>query len=414
VREEEGPGVAWAFGWFLTLLWGYYLLRPIRDEMGVRADPARLHWVFTATFVVMLAAVPLYSAFVSRVARRSAVPRVYRFFLLHLLLFWGLVRAEVASAWVARAFFVWVSVYSLFVVSIFWSVVADLFTSAQGRRLFGVVAAGGSAGALAGSATVAWLVERIGVANVILLSALLLELSARCAAGLARWGARPAGGSAARPARADAPLGGGAWAGFSEVSRSPYLLGIAAQMVLASVASTFLYFNLARAVGAALGGPAARAALFAKLDLAVNLLSLATQALATSRLVAAIGLGGALAVVPIVGLAGFGLGGATPTVPVLGAFQTIRRAAHFAIERPAREVLFTVVRPEEKYKAKSFVDTFVYRAGDALSGWLHAGLAGLGLALPALSLAALPFAAASLALACWLARRERRLEEVTP
>lgn len=415
VRAGEGAGLFGAFGWFFTLLWGYYLLRPIRDEMGVRGDPTRLHWVFTATFVAMLVAVPLFSALVARVPRRRAVPWVYRFFLLHLVVFWALVRADVAPEWVARAFFVWVSVYNLFVVSVFWSVLADLFTSAQGKRLFGFIAAGGSAGALLGSATVAWLAERVGVANLLLLSALLLEAAARFASGLARWGeGGQAGRSAVEPGRGDAPLGGTAWSGFAEVARSTYLLAIAAQLALHSLGSTFLYFNLARTVGAALPDPATRAALFAKVDLAVSLLALATQSLATGRIVAALGLGGTLAIVPLLSAAGFGIAAAAPRYWVLGAFQTLRRAAHFAVDRPSREVLFTVVRPEEKYKAKNFIDTFVYRGGDALSGWLHAGLASLGLALPALSLAAIPFAAASTALAFWLGRRERQLEEATP
>jgi AAA family ATP:ADP antiporter len=411
VRDGEVAGLLWAFLYFFTLLCGYYLLRPLRDEMGIRGDPTKLHWVFTATFVAMLAAVPLFSALVARVPRRRVIPWVYRFFLLHLLVFWALVRADVAPAWVARAFFVWVSVYNLFVVSVFWSLLADLFTSDQGKRLFGFVAAGGSAGALVGSATVAWLAAHLGVASLMLLSAAFLEGAAQCAAGLARWArVRPLPDAGAT--REEGALGGSAWAGFGAVARSPYLLGIAAQMLLYTLGSTFLYFNLARTLGAALPDPATRAALFAKVDLAVSALALVTQSLATGRIVAALGLAGALASVPLLSAAGFGVAALSPRYWTLGAFQALRRAAHFAVERPSREVLFTVVPPEEKYKAKSLVDTFVYRGGDTLSGWLHAGLAGLGLALPALSLAAIPFALASVALALWLARRERQLEEV--
>lgn len=411
LRDGEGGGLVRAFAYFFTLLFGYYLLRPIREEMAIRGDVTRLHWLFTATFVAMLVAVPLYSALLARVPRRRAVPWVYRFFVLHLVVFWALVLADVAPVWVARAFYVWVSVYNLFVVSVFWSLLADLFTSGQGKRLFGFVAGGGSAGALLGSAVVAWLAGRIGVANLLLLSAAFLELAARCAASLVRWarraGAREADGA---PRREEGALGGSAWAGFAAVARSPYLAGIALQMLLFSLGSTFLYFNLARAVAAAIPDPAARAALFAKVDLGVNLAALATQSLATGRIVAALGLGGALGVVPLLGVLGFAAVAAVPGVYPLGAFQGLRRAAHFAVERPSREVLFTVVSPEDKYKAKSFVDTFVYRGGDALSGWLHAALAGLGLALPALSAAAIPFAGLSLALALWLARRARRLE----
>ncbi len=413
VRRPELAGLLWAFAYFFTLLYGYYLLRPIREEMGIRGDVAKLHWVFTGTFVAMLAAVPIYSALVARVPRRRAVPWVYRFFVLNLVVFWALVRADVAPAWVARAFFVWVSVYNLFVVSVFWSLLADLFTSAQAKRLFGFVAAGGSAGALLGSATVAWLAGRLGVATLVLVSAGFLEASARCASALARWagsGREAEAGAAPAARRGDAALGGSAWAGFAAVARSPYLLGIAIQIVLFALGSTFLYFNLARSVAAAFPDPAARAALFAKVDLAVSLGALATQSLATGRVVSAVGLGGALALVPVLSVAGFALAAAAPTFWMLGAFQAVRRAVHFAIERPAREVLFTVVTPQEKYKAKSLLDTFVYRGADAASGWLHAGLAGFGLALPALSLAAIPFMIASGAVALWLARRERALE----
>jgi len=410
VREDEATALCWSFAYFFALLFGYYLLRPIREEMGIRGGVTRLHWVFSATFLVMLAAVPLYSALVARVPRARAIPLVYRFFVVQLVAFALLLRAEVTPPWVARAFFVWVSVYNLFVVSVFWSFMADLFTSGQARRLFGFVSAGGSAGALLGSAAVAWLAGRVGVAGLILLSALLLEASAQCAGRLAAWARRAAPLAPEAPRREGEPVGGSALAGFRETVRSPFLLGIAGQMLLFSVGSTFLYFNLARSVAAAFPDPATRASLFAAVDLAVNVAALAMQALVTGRIVSALGLGGALALVPALSAVGFALGAAAPGLWALGSFQALRRAAHFGVDRPAREVLFTVVSREERYKAKSFVDTFVYRGGDAVSGWLHAGLAGLGLALPALSLAAIPFALGSTALAVWLAREERARE----
>jgi ATP:ADP antiporter, AAA family len=230
LRPGERAGVLRAFAYFFTLLFGYYLLRPIREEMAIRGDVTRLHWLFTATFAAMLVAVPLYSALLARVPRRRAVPWVYRFFLLHLVVFWALVRGGVAPAWVARAFYVWVSVYNLFVVSVFWSLLADLFTPGQGKRLFGLVAAGGTAGALLGSAAVASLAGRVGVANLVLLSAAFLEASARCASALARWARGRGAPAGAR--REEGALGGSAFAGFAAVARSPYLLGVAAQMLL--------------------------------------------------------------------------------------------------------------------------------------------------------------------------------------
>jgi ATP:ADP antiporter, AAA family len=411
VREGEGGGLVRAFVYFFTLLYGYYLVRPVREEMGIRGDVTKLHWLFTATFVVMLVAVPIYSALVARVPRRRAVPWVYRFFVLNLVAYWALVRADVAAVWMARAFYVWVSVYNLFVVSVFWSLLADVFTPGQGKRLFGFVSAGGTAGALLGSATVAWL-SHLSVGTLVLLSAASLEIAAQCASGLSRWARRaPPAGEDATPRRDEGALGGSAWGGFSAIVRSPYLLGVGLQIVLFSIGSTFLYLNFQRTVGAVLPGTAARLALFAKMDLAVNVLALAMGALGTGRFIAATGLRGGLAAVPALTAAGFGLAAVSPGLWTLGGFQTLRRALHFAVDRPAREVLFTVVPPEDKYKAKSFVDTFVYRGSDAVWANAHATLAGLGLAIPALSAVGIPFAVASVALALWLARRERKLEE---
>jgi ATP:ADP antiporter, AAA family len=287
VRAGEGAALAWAFAYFFTLLCGYYLLRPIREEMGIRGGVAQLHWVFTATFVVMLAAVPAYSALVARVPRVRAVPLVYRFFLAQLLAFAALLHLAIAPAAVARAFFVWVSVYNLFVVSVFWSFMADVFTSEQGKRLFGFVAAGGSAGALAGPAVAALLVGTIGVAGLVLASAVLLEVSARCAARLGAGGATVASSQE----RLRQPVGGGALAGITLLFRSRYLLLLALQTLFVTVTSTFVYFQQARIVAEQLRDPAARTRLFAAVDLAVNVLALALQSLATGPILARAGLG---------------------------------------------------------------------------------------------------------------------------
>lgn len=415
VRPAERRALLLAFAWFFALLASYYLLRPIREEMGIRGGVSKLQWLFTATFVALALAVPAYSALVARLPRARAVPLVYRFFLLHLLGFWALFRLDLAPVWTARAFFVWLSVFNLLVVSVLWSLMADVFSAEQGRRLFGFVAAGGSLGAIAGSATAGLAVGAIGIANVVLLSAALLELAARCSVGLARTahgrdGPPAPGGPGEQGRGAGGPLGGSAWAGVTAVARSRYLLAIAAQVALYTLASTFLYFQQARIVADALPDPARRTAVFAAIDLAVNLVAFATQALATGRVASAFGLAPALTAVPILSGAGFLALASLPSLLVLASFQTLRRIAHYALERPARDVLFTVVPREEKYKAKGFLDTVVYRGGDVVSAWLYTGLAALGLALPHLALAALPAAALSLAIGLWLARRERKLE----
>lgn len=428
LRPGEGAAVLLSFAYFFALLSAWYAIRPLREVMGIQGGVEKLHWVFTGTFVVMLAAVPLWSALVARVPRARAVPVVYRFFLASLLAFWLLLSAGASPAWTARAFFVWTSVFNLFVVSVFWSLMADLFTAEQGKRLFGLVSAGGSAGAIAGPLLAAGLVGVIGVANLLLLSALLLEVAARLAAALARRAPRAAGGEAgagdaapgpaagggpeARGARRDAEkaLGGSAFAGFAEVARSPYLLALAGSMALFSLGNTFLYFQQARIVAEAIPSRVDQARLFGLFDLGVNVLALATQALATGHVVRRLGLGVALGSTPAVALAGFGALAAAPGLPALVAYGIARRSIHFALEKPAREVLFTVVPREEKYKAKAFVDTVVYRGGDAAAGWAHAGLVSLGLTLPALALAAIPAALAALLLAAGLARAFARRE----
>ena len=410
-RPAERRAAALAFAYFFALLASYYLLRPIREEMGIRGGVGALHWTFTATFAALLVAVPASSALFARVPRTRAVPLVYRFFLAHLVLF---AVAFATRAWpvaVARAFFVWLSVFNLLVVAVFWSFMADLFTAEQGRRLFGRVAAGGSLGAIAGSAVAGLLVGAVGFAGVVALAAVLLEVAARCAVALSRAPPRGAAADTA-PGRGDAggPVGGTAWSGVAVVFRSSYLLALAAQLLLFTFGSTFLYFEQARIVAAAIPEPARRTVLFAAVDLAVNVGSFAVQAFASGPLAVAFGLAPALAAVPLLTGAGFVALAAAPSIWAVGAVQGLRRIGHYALERPARDVLFTVVPREQKYKSKPFIDTVVYRGGDALAAWTQSGLAALGLPGRELALAGVPLAVLALALGLWLARRERGLE----
>ena len=412
-RPGETAPALWAFASFFSLLAGYYVLRSLREEMGIRGGVDNLPWNFTATFGLMLVALPLYSRLVARLPRARAVPLVYRFFLLTLVAFWALFRAGVAPALVARTFFVWVSVYGLFVVSVFWSLLVDLFSTDQGKRLFGLVAAGGSAGAIAGPLCVEFLVGRVGVTNLVLVSAALLELSTlamgRIIHGSRRTGT-PGAPTAAGSGQEGAALGGTAWSGVALVFRDRYLLGIALQMLLFTLGSTLLYFQTAHLVAASGLDSASRTRLFARVDLAVNVAALLTGSMVTGRIVQRLGLGAALAFVPALTAAGFALTAGWPTFWVLAAFQALRRAASYAVERPAREVLYTVVTREERYKSKAFVDTVVYRAGDAGSAWLARGLSAAGAGIAGSLLFAVPVGLAGVGLAMWLAREERRRE----
>jgi AAA family ATP:ADP antiporter len=413
----------WAFASFFTLLAGYYVLRSLREEMGIRGGVENLPWNFTATFALMLVALPLYSRLVARVPRARAVPLVYRFFLVTLLAFWVLLRLGAAPAAVARALFVWVSVYGLFVVSVFWSLLVDLFTTDQAKRLFGFVAAGGSAGAIAGPVAVEFVVGLVGVPNLVLLSALLLEGSTQAMGRIIGWSRRSratrtrdaeGAGDPGDLGEPGGPLGGSAWSGVAFVFRDRYLLAIAAQMLLFTLGSTLLYFQVAHLVAASGLDSVSRTRLFARVDLAVNVVALLTGALATGRLVRWLGLGAALAFVPALSAAGFALVAGWPTFWALAAFQALRRAASYAVERPAREVLFTVVTREERYKSKAFIDTVVYRAGDAGSAWLARGLAAAGAGVAGSLLFAVPIGLAGVGLALWLARAERLRERPYP
>jgi len=415
VRPREVRALCWSFAYFFSLLAGYYVLRPLRDEMDVAGGVRNLQWLFTATFFVMLAAVPVFGAVVARLPRRRFVPLVYQFFVVNIVIFWVLLTFDVGRIHVARVFFVWISVFNLFAVSVFWSFMADLFASEQGKRLFGFIAAGGSAGALVGPAVTVGLAVPLGPVNLLIVAALLLELAVLCAHRLESTSLQLREETTEGQVRAapgvqpeSAGLGGGWLAGIAMVLRSPYLAGIALWVALLSLAGTFLYFQQANIVAAASDDPAVRTRIFATIDLAIGILTLIVQCLATGRLISRFGVGTAAAVLPLV----FGLGFITlalaPALLVVIAFQAIQRAANFALSNPAREVLFTVLEREEKYKAKNVIDIVVFRGADAVSGWLFAALRGAGLDLALISLATVPVAAGWLALAVALGRAHER------
>ena len=405
VREHETAALVASCAYFFFVLSAYYVIRPVRDEMGVAGGVPHLAWLFTGTLVGMLLLHPLFTALVARFPRRRFVPLIYRFFVLNLVVFFLVFRAVDAdrAVWVGRVFFVWTSVFNLFVVSVFWSFMTDLYRPAQSQRLFGLVALGGTLGAILGSTLTSTLVPLLGPVNLLLVSALLLEAAARAARALD--GQEAALALAARLDEADtlqgrdrAPeaagiagagiIGGGAFDGIRRVARSPYLLGIAALMLLFTIASTFLYFQQA-----------------------VNVLTLVTQVFLTGRLLRRLGVGLSLAVLPVLSLLGFGILGGAPVLGVLVVFQVLRRAGNFAVQRPAREVLYTVLPRADKYKAKNFNDTFVYRVGDQLGAWSYTAIAWLGLGLSGLALTMVPLSAAWLLLALWLGRRYRALRD---
>ncbi|MGC2520482.1 MAG: Npt1/Npt2 family nucleotide transporter [Burkholderiales bacterium] len=415
-RIEAGEVAAslWSFACFFCVLCGYYILRPLRDEMGVQGGVENLPWLFSATFIAMLAAVPLFGFAAARLPRRRLVPWTYLFFIANVLVFYALFASGIAPPAVARGFFIWVSVFNLFVVSMFWSFMTDLFRPEQAQRLFGVVAAGGSCGALVGPTLTASLAAPLGTANLLLVSCGFLALALACIHALLRWARAAsveaaAGASAGAAAAASEQIGGTTWSGVAGIARSPYLLGVVAYVLLYTVLFGFAYFELARLVAAEYADSAQRTALFAHVDLAVNVLTLLGQLFVVAKLVEKLGVGAALALLPALGLIGFAAIGLAPVLAVLIAFQILRRAADYAIARPAREMLFTVLGREAKYKSKNFIDTVVFRGGDAASGWVYAALKGLGLSLAGLAAAAIPGTILWLVLGLLLGRQHARL-----
>jgi AAA family ATP:ADP antiporter len=404
VRPDEVKALLWSFAYFFCLLAGYYVLRPVRDEMGLASGIRNLPWLFTATFFVMLAVVPVYGALVARLPRARFVPLVYHFFVVNIVIFWVLLTQNIALAATAKVFFVWISVFNLFAVSVFWSFMADLYGPEQGKRLFGFIAAGGSAGALLGPTIAASLAVPIGRANLLIIAALLLECAVFCAMRLEAATAVFRAGSASGvakprdPAGAQAGLGGSWIAGILMILRSPYLAGIATWVALLSLAGTFLYLQQANIVSALTDDPNRRTAIFAQIDLAVSLLTIVVQFVATGKLIKRFGAGPATALLPLVFAVGFIALWATPVLWVVIAFQAVQRAANFSLSNPAREVLFTVVERAEKYKAKNVIDNVVFRGSDALFGWLFTALRGIGLELGTISLITVPVAAGWLSL----------------
>lgn len=432
LREHEGGALVWSCAFYFFVLSAYYVLRPIRDEMGYSGGMENLAWLFTGTLLGMLLLHPLYSALVTRMPRRRFIQLTYRIIMLILVAFFLLFRTADAAqdVWIGRVFFVWLSVFNLFVVSVFWSFMADLYRPDQSKRLFGAVAVGGTLGALMGSTLTATLVSMLGTTNMLLVSVVLLELAARVALPLDRAepelarasgendGATQAALREARAAEAKvdagAPprshgqevIGGRVLDGMREVLRSPYLLGIAALMLMYTIVSTFLYFQQLEIVGAAFAEDrAARTRLFANIDLAVNSLTLLTQLFLTGRILRWFGVGLALAFLPLVSLVGFGILATAPILGVVVVFQVLRRTGNFAVQRPAREVLYTVLARSEKYKAKNFNDTFVYRVGDQVGAWSYTAMSWFGFGLSALAFTMVPLSAVWLLLALWLGRK---------
>jgi ATP:ADP antiporter, AAA family len=411
VDIRGGESLPLLLGWlcFFFLLASYAVLRPVRDQIGVAGGSTTIFWLAWCTLAAMLFGNPALAWLVARIPPRRSVHLALRFFALHLLVFYVLQRYSVTAEWkyVGWVFFVWLNVFNLFVVTLFWSLMVDTFRSEQGVRLFPLLAFGGTAGAVLGSFVTATLVQLIGTVNLFLVAMALLECSAQCASWLTRT-TPAANRDVSQPvSQNDQPLGGSAWSGIAHLLASPFLWALAAYMVLFNTGSAWLYYQQADFVRTAYPGTDERTAFLAQLDFATNSLALAAELLLAARLMKRLGVTAALAILPALSIVGFLWLGFTPTLAALAVFHVLRRAGEFAIAKPARETLFTLLSRVDKYKAKPIIDTFFHRAGDQVGGVLF--LIGEKLSVPT-GIAAFLLAAVSAAwwqLSLWLGRARK-------
>jgi AAA family ATP:ADP antiporter len=403
--ELKGLLIATAYGFFI--MFSYYILRAVRDEIS-SADRGNLQILWTAVFFVMMLAVPAYSWLASRFSRGVFVPLANRFFILCLFIFWACLvyLPPEARPWIDRVFYVWSSVFALFVVTVFWGFMSDCFDNSQGKRLFSFIAVGSSLGGMAGSAVTAELAEILPVFTLLLLACIPLEIASWCARSLHR---RFNTGSVNIPGEAEKVIAGNAWSGMQAVFASRYLMGIAAFIALMTFISTMLYFQQASLVADAFADRGERRAFYAQVDLVVSGLTIVFQVYLTARIIKWLGVGLTLAIVPALMAFGFVLLGLYPTLAVLVVVQVIYRAGRYGLTKPAREILWTVLGREAKYKSKPFLDAAVYRGGDLLSGWIYTGLVALGMSIGAIALTAAPVAGLWTILALKLGSRQEDL-----
>ena len=406
IEAGERAGLMWSFAYFFCVLAAYYIVRPVRDEMGVVAGKEALERIFIYVFVVMLAAVPVFGKIVAAVPRRLVVPLIYGFFILNLIGFrFALGMGE--SRLLAQTFFVWASVFNLFTISLFWIVMSEHWSSTQAKRLYGFIAAGGSIGGIAGPFIAQALVPLIGPDNLLLVSAVFLGLALVAALRVRAAFASNKSQVPVPPVAHDESL----FKGALQVWQSPYLFQIALAILVANVVSTFFYLEQAGIVGAAITDRAARVQLFARMDLSVSVLTILIQVVATGAIMQRFGVGIAAGLLPAAAILGFVALAVAPVLWVIVAVVVIERAITFSIASPGMRVLYTLVEPEEKYRAQNFIDTVVFRGGDAASGSLFGLMTrSLGFASAGVAAVSIPLALLWLSICLGLGRQHKARE----
>jgi AAA family ATP:ADP antiporter len=417
IEPGEFVAVAWSFAYFFCILSSYFMLRSVREAMAIVSGVTNIPWLFTGTFTLMLLVTPVFGWLTSKFPRRVFLPWIYYFFVANILIFFAVFtyaqNNEISQIWISRAFFIWLSVFNLFVVSVFWSFMADIYTRKQSRRLFGVISAGGSTGALIGPIATSLLVTRIGFQNLLPISAALLLLAVYCVFRLRRWvrlrdtAADTEETTAAQPAI----IGGSAWAGAKQVLTQPYFAAIALALACANFLGGATYIYMAEMVSITFDGTDRQTQVFAIMDAMINALSFIGQLLLVKHSVRRIGIGRTLALLPLVSVIGFTLLALNPAFVIIAGLQVLRRSIGFGFTKPTTDMLYSVVSKESKYKAKNFIETTVYRAWDVLTSWTVRSMSGIGLS--GIALVCVPIALLWSVVAIWIGREYKRRDQET-
>ncbi len=410
LRAGEWAGYLYAFCYFFFLLCAYYMLRPLREQFGVANGADNLQYLYTGTFVTMLVVIPVFGWMAANLRRVPLIISAHVFFASNLFALYFAYQNGFSPLWIARIFFVWTSVFNLFVVSLFWSFMVDVFDREQTTRLFGGIAAGGSLGALVGSYIVRRVVDSLGFAAMLPVAGSTLLLTIFFVLGLSVWQRK----RHALSAQAEAPdargraLGGGMFAGLRLLRTSRYLTGVALVMLMYTMTTTFLYFEQAALVETGIPDADERTRFFANINIATNALSLVVQFFVTGRLISGIGLARTAIIMPLVALVGLSVLALSPSLMAVAVLQVLTRGGEFAVMKPVKDMLFAVVSREAKYKTKNVVDTAVYRGGDLMTSWLFASLSRLGASLGLLAWLGASFAGVWAGVTWWVGRRYER------
>jgi len=410
--------------YFFLVLCAYYIFRPIRNEMTIANGVANIQWLLLLAMLVLFAVMPVFGWITGRFKTRQFMAYCTLFFAANLLVFFVLFNVEQRPLWVSRAFFVWVNVFNMFIVSLFWSFMNDVYSKAQSRRLFAFIASGGTAGALTGPIITNLLVETIGLSYLLLISALVLASSTFCINWLSKWQnsdfnmddeeaiqTSTANKDAAHTVRNES-LKGSIWDGLLLILKSPYLIGICMFVAMYAISLTFVMIHQAELIEITYTDPVERTKLFALIDLASSGIALLLQIFVTSHLIRWLGFRVTLMLIPVGITIGFAFLAANPVLSVLITLTIFRRSGDYAIMKPAREMLFSVVSREEKYRAKNFIDTAILRTGDTTSAWLHAGAKALGASTTTIPIIGVGMGIFWCSVAFWLGTRYNKMSYI--